>query len=227
MNDTLRENVLLGLPMDEERYQAALTAAQLAADLEQLHDGDLTEIGEQGVTLSGGQKQRISIARGVYSDADAIILDDPLSAVDSHVGRSLFQDCICSALRGKTVLLVTNALHFLHATDQVRVHCVRMHDAAASPGPDGSCCGHSLREVIQVATTGGVRVTVLIMRRVSAGYSKQELCVALQSTLSSRTRAIVLILACSMHSLARLLTNDLCRYRRNISEYLNDVPALI
>lgn len=102
------------------RYQAALTASQLAADLEQLHDGDLTEIGERGVTLSGGQKQRVSIARAVYSDADVIILDDPLSAVDSHVGRALFQDCICGALRGKTVLLVTNALHFLHAADQVR-----------------------------------------------------------------------------------------------------------
>ena len=101
------------------RYQAALTAAQLAADLEQLHDGDLTEIGERGVTLSGGQKQRVSIARAVYSDADVVILDDPLSAVDSHVGRALFQDCICGALRGKTVLLVTNALHFLHAADQV------------------------------------------------------------------------------------------------------------
>lgn len=101
------------------RYQAALTTAQLAADLEQLHDGDLTEIGERGVTLSGGQKQRVSIARAVYSDADVIILDDPLSAVDSHVGRSLFQECICGSLRGKTVLLVTNALHFLHAADQV------------------------------------------------------------------------------------------------------------
>ena len=101
------------------RYQAALTAAQLAADLEQLPDGDLTEIGERGVTLSGGQKQRVSIARAVYADADVIILDDPLSAVDSHVGRALFQDCICGALRGKTVLLVTNALHFLHAADQV------------------------------------------------------------------------------------------------------------
>lgn len=72
------------------------------------------------MTLSGGQKQRVSIARAVYSDADVIILDDPLSAVDSHVGRALFQDCICGALRGKTVLLVTNALHFLHAADQVR-----------------------------------------------------------------------------------------------------------
>lgn len=117
------------------RYQAALTAAQLAADLEQLHDGDLTEIGERGVTLSGGQKQRVSIARAVYSDADVVILDDPLSAVDSHVGRALFQDCICGALRGKTVLLVTNALHFLHAADQVPAPpqwptpCATMSDA--------------------------------------------------------------------------------------------------
>lgn len=51
--------------------------------------GDLTEIGERGVNISGGQKQRISMARAVYSDSDVYIFDDPLSALDTHVGRQV------------------------------------------------------------------------------------------------------------------------------------------
>ena len=101
------------------RYEAALTAAQLAPDLDQLDDADLTEIGERGITLSGGQKQRVALARAVYADADVYILDDPLSAVDAHVGQALFAQCIAGALRSKTVLLVTNALHVVHRADQV------------------------------------------------------------------------------------------------------------
>ena len=48
----------------------------------------------QGVNLSGGQKQRVSLARAVYFDADIYLLDDPLSAVDSHVGKHIFQQVI-------------------------------------------------------------------------------------------------------------------------------------
>lgn len=94
----------------------------MASDLAQLPDGDLTEIGERGVTLSGGQKQRVSIARAVYADSDVVIMDDPLSAVDAHVQKALFEDCLIDALGDKTVLLVTNALHFLHVADQVHTH---------------------------------------------------------------------------------------------------------
>lgn len=101
------------------RYKRALTAAQLAADLELFDDADLTEIGERGITLSGGQKQRVSLARAIYAAADVYILDDPLSAVDAHVGQALFEQCICGALAGATVLLVTNALHYVHRADKV------------------------------------------------------------------------------------------------------------
>lgn len=73
--------------------------------------GDATEIGEKGINISGGQKSRVAIARAVYSDADVYLFDDPLSAVDAHVGQNLFEGCILSLReRGACVVLVTNAL---------------------------------------------------------------------------------------------------------------------
>ncbi|KAI8524585.1 hypothetical protein RHMOL_Rhmol13G0160600 [Rhododendron molle] len=80
---------------------------------------DLTEIGERGVNISGGQKQRVSMARAVYSNADVYIFDDPLSALDAHVGRQVFNDCIKEQLQGKTRVLVTNQLHFLPQVDKI------------------------------------------------------------------------------------------------------------
>nr|CAD98883.1 ABC protein [Phanerodontia chrysosporium] len=120
-NATLRENITFGLPFDEDRYWKAVEDASLIPDLQVLADGDLTEIGEKGINLSGGQKQRVNIARALYHDADIVLFDDPLSAVDAHVGRALFNDAIIGALRnrGKTVILVTHALHFLSQCDYI------------------------------------------------------------------------------------------------------------
>jgi ATP-binding cassette subfamily C (CFTR/MRP) protein 1 len=84
-NLSVRENILFGAPFDEDRYWRAVKAAALPSDLELFADGDMTEIGERGVNLSGGQKSRLNIARAFYSDADIILLDDPLSAVDAHI----------------------------------------------------------------------------------------------------------------------------------------------
>src|SRR4051812_30107859 len=79
----------------------------------------MTEIGERGINLSGGQKQRLNIARAVYFGADIILLDDPLSAVDAHVAKHLFDHCIAGALSEKTRVLVTHQLHYLHRTDHI------------------------------------------------------------------------------------------------------------
>lgn len=118
-NDLLRNIILFGQQYNASRYQNALQVAGLSRDLENMEGGDLTEIGERGLTLSGGQKQRLSLARAVYEDADVYLLDDPLSALDSEVGKQVFRDCICGALAGKTRLLVTHQLNVLSQVDRV------------------------------------------------------------------------------------------------------------
>jgi len=122
LNATLRENILFGKPMDEARYNRVIRACQLEHDLTLLEDGDLTDIGEKGINLSGGQKARVSVARAAYADADVVILDDPLSALDPEVAANLFNDCIAGELMaGKTRLLVTNQVQFLTQCDHVIV----------------------------------------------------------------------------------------------------------
>ncbi|KAM4822942.1 ATP-binding cassette sub-family C member 3 [Urocitellus parryii] len=122
-NCTLQENVLFGRTMDPKRYQQALETCALLADLEVLPGGDQTEIGEKGINLSGGQRQRVSLARAVYSDADVFLLDDPLSAVDSHVAKHIFDHVIGpeGVLAGKTRVLVTHSISFLPQTDFIIV----------------------------------------------------------------------------------------------------------
>lgn len=120
-NATLRDNITFGQPFEEDRYWRVIETACLLPDFQLLPDGDLTEIGEKGINLSGGQKQRVNIARALYFDPEIVIFDDPLSAVDAHVGKSLFQDAIVGALRnrGITVILVTHAIHFLSQVDYI------------------------------------------------------------------------------------------------------------
>ncbi|CAK7350158.1 unnamed protein product [Dovyalis caffra] len=88
-NGTVRDNILFGSPFDSARYEKAIDVTALQHDLDLLPGGDLTEIGERGVNISGGQKQRVSMARAVYSNSDLYIFDDPLSALDAHVGRQI------------------------------------------------------------------------------------------------------------------------------------------
>lgn len=105
----------MGHTFEPSRYQVAADVSCLLPDLAMWPAGDATEIGDRGVTLSGGQKARVSIARSVYADADVYLLDDPLAAVDTHVGRALFERCIRGVLRGKTVILVSVLSCSVHA----------------------------------------------------------------------------------------------------------------
>ncbi|EFJ08247.1 hypothetical protein SELMODRAFT_132012 [Selaginella moellendorffii] len=116
---TIRDNILFGLPLENDRYIMTLRACALDKDLENLQFGDLTEIGERGLNVSGGQKQRIQLARAIYQDADVYLLDDPFSAVDAQTGALLLKNCILGALSAKTIILVTHQVDFLPIFDSI------------------------------------------------------------------------------------------------------------
>jgi len=118
-NATLRDNILFGSPYDQEWYRVVLDACALLPDLHILPAGDMTEIGDRGINLSGGQKQRVALARAVYQRADVYLMDDPLSAVDSHVAKHIFERCIKGLLATKAVVLVTHNLHCLPSANQI------------------------------------------------------------------------------------------------------------
>nr|CAD7572885.1 unnamed protein product [Timema californicum] len=122
-NASLKENIMFGKSSDELYYDKVIEACALKPDFKVLPGGDNTEIGEKGINLSGGQKQRVSLARAVYNDADIYLLDDPLSAVDSHVGKHIFEKVIgpTGLLNNKTRVLVTHGITFLPEVDLIVV----------------------------------------------------------------------------------------------------------
>ncbi|XP_022835136.1 multidrug resistance-associated protein 1 isoform X1 [Spodoptera litura] len=122
-NATLQDNILFGKPLDKHKYNNVIDMCALKPDFEVLPGGDQTEIGEKGINLSGGQKQRVSLARAVYCDADNYFLDDPLSAVDSHVGKHIFDKVLgpSGLLKNKTRVWVTHNVSYLAQTDLVVV----------------------------------------------------------------------------------------------------------
>ncbi|XP_013404197.1 multidrug resistance-associated protein 1 [Lingula anatina] len=122
-NKTVKENILFGKQWNQSFYKKCLRTCALEQDLKILPAGDQTEIGEKGVNLSGGQKQRVSLARAVYQDCDVYLMDDPLSAVDSHVGKHIFDHVIGpeGLLQGKTRILTTNGISFLPKVDAIIV----------------------------------------------------------------------------------------------------------
>ncbi|CAG5136574.1 unnamed protein product, partial [Candidula unifasciata] len=122
-NATLRDNILFGSEFHRRKYDKVIEACALKSDLEILQGGDRTEIGEKGINISGGQKQRVSLARAVYSNNSIYLLDDPLSAVDSHVGKHIFHEVIGpqGLLKNKTRILVTHGIHWLPLVETVVV----------------------------------------------------------------------------------------------------------
>ncbi|KAA6380792.1 MAG: putative ABC transporter C family member 2, partial [Streblomastix strix] len=118
-NNTVRGNITFGNKFSKKKYNDVVHVCALEPDFQTLAAGDMTAIGEKGVNLSGGQKARIQLARAVYSDRDIYILDDPLSAVDAHVGKILFEECINGRLKGKTRLLMTNQLQYIDQADNI------------------------------------------------------------------------------------------------------------
>jgi len=113
MSDTLANNILFGKPFIASRYNDVIIACSLETDLKELPNGDMTIIGDKGVNLSGGQRARVGLARALYADTSIILFDDPLSAVDSHVGSHLFNAAICQYAPHATRVLVTHQTQFL------------------------------------------------------------------------------------------------------------------
>ena len=118
---TARDNILFGKTFDKERYQQVVAACALEPDFAMWPAADATEIGERGINLSGGQKMRVSLARALYSDAQVYLLDDPLAAVDAHVGAHIWNQGVMQFLRGrgKVVLLTTNNVHYAAQADRL------------------------------------------------------------------------------------------------------------
>jgi len=106
---SIRENILFSAPYEEVRYQQVLEACALLPDMANFKHGDLSMIGENGIGLSGGQKARLSLARAVYSKANILFLDDPLSALDHQTAESIVRKCLKGPLlKDRTTVLVTH-----------------------------------------------------------------------------------------------------------------------
>lgn len=116
---TVRQNILFGQSYDRHRYQKVIKACSLSRDFKQFPQGDQTVVGERGSSLSGGQKARINLARSLYRQADIYLLDDPLSAVDTHVSKHLFEECMQRYLAGKTRILATHQLQYVKNVDAI------------------------------------------------------------------------------------------------------------
>lgn len=118
---SIKSNILFNEAFDESRFNQVVSVCGLQRDIEMFEFGIETLVGEKGISLSGGQKARINLARAVYRQADIYLLDDPLSAVDSHVGKRIFKECIVKFLHEKTVLLVTHQVQHLTEIDNIIV----------------------------------------------------------------------------------------------------------
>ncbi|XP_017097852.2 probable multidrug resistance-associated protein lethal(2)03659 [Drosophila bipectinata] len=156
---TVRQNILFGQPMDHQRYWKVVKDCALERDFDLLPFKDQTIVGDRGASLSGGQKARISLARAVYREASIYLLDDPLSAVDTHVARHIFEKCIRGYLRDRIVILVTHQLQFIQQCDEVMVLDKGQAVAAGS--------FESLRN-------SGVDFTILLKQAESDGTEKKS-----------------------------------------------------
>ena len=141
-NASVRENIIFGKEFKKKWYDEVVDACALRPDLDMLPHHDATEIGERGITVSGGQKQRMNIARAIYFDADIVLMDDPLSAVDAHVGRHIMDNAICGLLKDKCRILATHQLHVLSRCDRIiwveagHVQAVDSFENLMSTNPD-------------------------------------------------------------------------------------------
>ncbi|TOQ69259.1 ABC transporter transmembrane domain-containing protein [Vibrio parahaemolyticus] len=115
------DNIALGNPQatQEQVYQAAKLAC-IHDDIEKFPDGYQTEVGEKGITLSGGQKQRIAIARAMLLNAQVLVLDDALSAVDGRTEHQILKN-LETHYRDQALIVIAHRLTALEAADEIIV----------------------------------------------------------------------------------------------------------
>ena len=152
INGTIRENIIMGLDFDADRYCEIVKSCGLNPDMSTFPSGDSTVVGDKGVQCSGGQRARIGLARAIYRDADVLLLDDPLSAVDSKVGRQIYE-CAIHGLcvqRGKCVVLATHQHQFIGEQT-----CILMNGGQLiAKGPYADCVAQSgglFQEMLQTS----------------------------------------------------------------------------
>ena len=155
VSGTIRENILFGRDFDKARYIATIKACCLDEDLKAMPAGDETEIGERGISLSGGQKARLALARAAYSEAQLHLLDDPLSAVDAKVGRTMFHTCIGNKgmMKNSTRILVTHQKQYLPYVDWI---LVLNHGKVVAKGTYEELTNMGIAEVTQAPADASV-----------------------------------------------------------------------
>ncbi|KAF8634908.1 hypothetical protein AX15_000655 [Amanita polypyramis BW_CC] len=163
---TIRDNIIYNSPrgFDQERYQAVIDACALVKDLDVFDAGDLTEIGEKGITLSGGQRARVALARALYSEAQCILLDDPLAAVDMHTAQHIASKCLAGRFAAnRTIILVT---HHLSLCLPIASHFVELSEGKVTrQGPAREFLDERLVQNIAVRSRNSEEDTAVELER--------------------------------------------------------------
>ncbi|KAI0633977.1 P-loop containing nucleoside triphosphate hydrolase protein [Trametes polyzona] len=163
-NDTIRNNIVFGSAYDEIRYNKVLEQCALTRDLSLFEAGDLTEVGEKGITLSGGQKARVTLARAVYSRADILLLDDVFAALDVHTSKWIVEKCLKGELlRGRTVILITHNVALVGS----------VVDFVVDMGPDGRILSQGTLDSA-LARDSGLRQEVTEEQKVLADVEQKS-----------------------------------------------------
>lgn len=195
-NATVKDNILFGNKYDPEFYQKTIEACALLDDIAILPDGDATQVGEKGISLSGGQKARLSLARAVYARADVYLLDDPLSAVDEHVGNHIIENVLGEngLLASKTLILVTNSIPVLSHAHRISmisngqiVESGSYNEAIAAKGAIFNLLKNFGKKKSQSNNEDTESSNTLVQSR-SGSPSIEEVPVALTSEVPSRPR---------------------------------------
>ncbi|XP_065085907.1 ATP-binding cassette sub-family C member 4-like [Ochlerotatus camptorhynchus] len=160
---SVKNNIVFVADYNEKRYREVVKVCALERDFQLLPLGDETIVGERGISLSGGQRARISLARAVYRKAEIYLLDDPLSAVDTHVGKHIFEQCITEYLKDKVCVLVTHQLQYLKDVE----HIVLMNGGVAEA--QGSY------RSLEAANTYPMLATLVHEREVQQQQEKEQL----------------------------------------------------